>query len=460
MGEQIDFPLNALWPQLGCSTCSGVAKRVITDTRQLQPGDLFVALRGARFDGHAFLAQAAEQGAVGAVVEQKNPNLALPQCVVGDTLEAYGQIAAWHRRRMPLKALVGITGSNGKTSTKGMLAEVLALQGETLATAGNLNNEIGVPHTLLAITPAHRYAVIEMGANHKGEIARIAGWGAPTLGIITQAAEAHVGEFGSLEAIIEAKGEMIDALSSDAPIVLNSGSPGFSQWCRRAKTRGVRVVSFGQQADDQVRLLGAEQCPEGVKVSLVDLYGQKRAFMLPLWGVHQGWNAAAVVAAAQLLEVPWVVIEQGLQQFRGAPGRMQPVPLAGGSLLLDDSYNANPASVRAAVKTLADGTQPVIVCLGPLAELGAEEKQLLMQLGTWLRQQKGVVLWGLDLPLYPAVEAFGSSAQLFMSPEAMAKALVHQLRKTPAKVLIKGSRSAGMEKIINLMRQMDADLFI
>lgn len=460
MAEALTFPLAQIFPLLGCAPQPGVAQRVITDTRKIHAGDLFVALRGARFDGHEFLPQAAVQGAVGAVVMSSQPEVKLPQCQVQDTCQAYGEIAAWHRQRIPLKALVGVTGSNGKTSTKGMLAAILARQAPTLATEGNLNNEIGVPHTLLSLQPTHRYAVVEMGANHVGEIARIAAWAAPTLGVITQAAEAHVGEFGSLEAIIQTKGELIDALPVGAPVVLNSSSPGFEAWKKRAQARDVEVASFGVGDDDAVRIKTITQMESGVQVALRDLHGISRTLSLPLWGLHQGWNAAAAVTAAQLLEVPWEAIEAGLHQFRGAAGRMQPIPLAGGSVLLDDSYNANPASVRAAVETLVKGDLPLIVCLGPLAELGEQEVALMRSLGQWLHAQGVAAFWGLDLPLLPAIEAFGEGAQLFMEPDAMAKALVHRLRKAPARVLVKGSRSARMEQIIDLMRQMDADLFI
>lgn len=454
------FPLAAIFPLLGCAPCAGDAQRVITDTRQLRSGDLFVAIQGERFDGHDFVPQAAEKGAVGAVVMRPQP-VDLPQCQVADTRHAYGQIARWHRRRIPLRALVGVTGSNGKTSTKGMLAAVLSNVAPTHATAGNLNNDLGVPATLLELMPDHRYAVVEMGANHVGEIAYLGALAEPDLGIITQAAEAHVGEFGSLAKIIEAKGELIDALPKGGVIVLNRDSPGFAEWSERARRRGVEVRCFGQHEAARVRLLQVEQRSAGVRLRLQDLHGIERDLTLPVWGRHQAWNAAAVVAAAQSLEVGWTAISTGLQGFCGAPGRMQPVPLKGGGVVVDDSYNANPASVRAAVESLLRLGPPVLVCLGPLEELGDQEGQYLAELGAWMRTQGVTTLWGLSERLLPAVNAFGEGGQIFMDHAAMARALARQLRQGPEmKVLVKGSRSAAMEKLIHRLKEAYADLFV
>ncbi len=460
MAEALTFPLEALFPLLGCESVSATARRVVTDTRQLQAGDLFVAITGARFDGHDFVAQAAQQGAVGAVVTRRQP-VALPQCQVADTRRAYGRIAQWHRRRMPLRALVAVTGSNGKTSTKEMLAAVLSEVAPTHATRGNLNNDLGVPATLLGLEPAHRYAVVEMGANHVGEIAWLGEVAEPDLGVITQAAEAHVGEFGSLANIIAAKGELIDALPKGGVVVLNRDSAGFEAWRTRAAQRGVEVVTFGQDAQAQVRLLEVVQTPAGVRVTLEDLHGVERELTLPVWGRHQAWNAAAAVAAAQALTVDWAAIETGLRRFSGAPGRMQPVALRGGGVLVDDSYNANPASVKAAVESLISLGVPVWVCLGPLEELGEAETEQLAGLGTWMREQGVVGLWGLGERLLPAVNAFGEGAQIFMDHEAMARALARKLRHcSDLNVLVKGSRSAAMEQLIQRLREHHADLFV
>ena len=462
MGEGLNLDLCAASRALG-GTWAGACPaepvaRVQTDSRAVKAGDLFIALKGARFDAHAFLGEVAAAGATAAMVSRMDDTLDLPQWVVPDTRRGLGALGAWHAQRLSARR-IAVTGSNGKTSVKEMLALVLQQFGATLSTKGNLNNDIGVPLTLLQLRPHHRFAVIETGANHVGEIAQLGQWVAPQGGVITQAAPAHVGEFGGLHAVVRAKGELIDTLPPEGWIVLNRDSAGFAYWQSRACQRGVSIHTFGHHPRSSVRVVRVVQTPEGLRGE-VRVGAESHPFFLPAWGLHHAHNLAAVIAAIRAMELPVAQAVEALAEFGGVPGRMQPVPLRGDGLLMDDSYNANPASVRSAVQTLLSTGAPVAVCLGTLAELGEESDSAHAQLGAWMGAQGVQALWTLGEETQPAVEAFGPGATAFSRHEQVGAAVAAWLKSHPrGHVLIKGSRSAAMERVIEYLRSEHADLF-
>ena len=318
-----------------------------TDSRTLQPGDLFVPLRGPRFDGHDFLAQAAQAGAAACLSEETVVGLSIPVVQVVDTLRALGDLAAMIRNRFN-GPVFGITGTSGKTTTKEMLAAILARTGEGLKSAGNFNNMVGVPLTLFGIKPEHRWAVIEMGMSERGEIARLAEIVRPEIGVITNVGRAHLESLGSIDAVARAKGELFANLPAGGTALVNADDENVA---RLPVANGVKTMLFGCSAEAQVR---ADQVTawNGAVEFLLNLGGDSRLVRLPLPGRHNVMNALAAAAAARALEVSLDDIVAGLEAFSPCPGRMELVELPGDILVLNDSYNANPLSARAALDAL------------------------------------------------------------------------------------------------------------
>ncbi|RMG28690.1 MAG: UDP-N-acetylmuramoyl-tripeptide--D-alanyl-D-alanine ligase [Gammaproteobacteria bacterium] len=414
-----------------------------TDSRTLVPENLFVALRGPRFDGHDFAAGALAAGAAGVLVDRDlEPG---PRIRVDDTRAALGALAAAWRERFSLP-VVAVTGSNGKTTVKTLLAAVLATQGPALATEGNLNNEIGVPLMLARLGPEHRAAVFELGANHPGEIARLAGWVRPTVGVITNAGPAHLAGFGSIEGVARAKGELIAALPPEGTVVLNTEDPHVGLWRRLAGARP--QLGFGLAVPAEVR---AEWAPEGPgsRVLLQTPAGD-RELRLAFPGRHNVMNALAAAAAALALGVPLDRIAAGLEAARPVPGRLCPCPGPAGSRILDDTYNANPASVRAALEVLVAQPGEHWLVLGDMGELGAQAAALHARIGQEARS-RGVHRLFTTGPLAArAAEAFGSGAAHFDAPSLLAAALRDALREDVT-VLVKGSRAARMEQVVQAL---------
>lgn len=414
------------------------------DSRALPPGALFVALRGVRADGHAFVRDARARGAV-AVLAERDIEADLPTIRVADTRLALGELAALWRRRH-VCPLVGVTGSNGKTTVKEMLAAVLRQVAPTLATEGNLNNDLGVPLTLCRLGAEHRFAVVEMGANHPGEIARLASLARPTVGVITQCAPAHLEGFGSVAGVARAKGELIEGLpAADGVAVLNRDDPHLALWAGLAGAR--RVLTFGLEGPADVT---ARWAPEGVasRIALKTPLGEVE-LSLPLPGRHNVMNALAVAAAATALGVPLEAVRAGLESVRAARGRLE-VKQAGQARVLDDTYNANPGSVAAALGVLAGLPAPRWLVLGDMGELGAGAEGYHREVGTLARRAGVERLYAVGPLARLAVEAFGTGARHFPDHAALAAAVEADLR-TPATVLVKGSRSMTMERVVDAL---------
>lgn len=435
--------VHALARQLGAVLPSEDAAfaRVVTDTRQLQEGDLFVALRGDRFDAHDFIAQARQQGAVAALVSRPVED-ALPQVVVPDTLLALQRYATLWRGRFSIP-VIGVTGSNGKTTTKQMLASIMAVRGPVLATEGNLNNHIGVPLTLLRLRGTHRTAVIEMGANHAGEIALLAGMARPDVGLVTMAGDAHLEGFGSREGVARAKGEMFAALAGGIAVI-NADDVYEPLWQSLAKQASVIRFGLGEQAD--VRALQLRAQNGGMHFVLRTPAGDA-AVQLPLPGVHNVRNALGAAACGIGLGLDVEDIAAGLAAMQGAAGRVNWKTTQQGARLLDDSYNANPSSLRAGLEVLAAEKGQRWLILGGMAELGPRAQELHEEAGRTARALGIDRVLGLGPLAGAAARAFGTGGESFEQLEDLLDCARAQLGADGV-VLVKGSRSARMERVV------------
>lgn len=423
--------------------------RVATDSRNLVAGDLYVALRGERFDGHDFIDAAAKAGAVAAIVDAAGAKrgLALPQLGVADTRAALGLIARMNRRRFG-GPVVGVTGSAGKTTCKEMLAAIFGQCGATLATRGNLNNEIGVPLTLLNIAPEHRYAVIEMGAARAGDIAYLCRFAEPDVAIVTTALPAHLEGFGDIGTIARTKGEIFDGARANGVAIVNADSEYVELWRQQAGTR--RVLTFGLGAAAMVSARAIERVASGVKFDLVH-GGRSIAIELPLLGTHNVRNALAAAAAALALEIPLAAIRAGLHSLRPAPGRLQPRRGSDGGIVIDDSYNSNPGAAQAAIDVLAEYGGRRRLLLGNMAELGPDAAQFHRDVARHAARSGIEQCWFVGPHAPIQIEEFarhGAAARTraFADNDSAIAACLAE----PAvdATLIKGSRSAGMEAIV------------
>lgn len=419
--------------------------RVCTDTRSLQAGDLFVALRGERFDAHQFLHTAADKNACGVVVEEENPEISLPQLVVKDTTLALGQLAALNRELFK-GPVVAITGSGGKTTVKALLRNVLAQCGSVYATKGNLNNHIGVPLSLFELSSEHDYAVIEMGASGPGEIAYLVELTRPKVGLVNNALRAHVEGFGSLEGVAKAKGEMFVGLDSDGVAVVNLDDPQVDVWLAQAGERKkITFSALGKPAD-----LTATDIKEsgggGVKF-LLHTPTDKAPVQLQLMGRHNVANALAAAACAYALGVKTEAIKAGLESSEAVAGRMQVKQGAGGATVIDDSYNANPDSGKAAVDSLVRWPGTKILVIGDMGELGSETERFHRDLGAYARTAGVDVLVSVGTLTRKTSEAFGGGSQHFEHCD-QAIAFIQTIIDGDSVVLVKGSRSAHMERVV------------
>ena len=418
---------------------------VLIDSRKLRTGDLFLALPGTHADGHDFVAAAAQAGAAGAVVTRR-VDAALPQILVDDVARALTQAgAAWRAAfRGPV---LGVAGSNGKTTTKEMLSAILAQRGECLATRGNLNNHLGVPLTLLRLTERHQSAVIEMGANRAGEVAALVTLARPDVGVITNAGAEHLEGFGSLEGVARAEGEMVAGLAAGGVAVINADDQYAPLW--RGTTRA-RVVDFGFAAGAQVRAAQLRlEAGAGGFATRFTLHSPAGALpvALALAGRHNVSNALAAAAAALAAGATLAQVVAGLGSVQAVAGRLQFRPLAGGAWLIDDSYNANPSSARAALEVLAELPGRRWLVLGDMGELGAYADDSHRELGTLARSLGVERLFAFGALAALAADTFGAGAERHSDIDALVRAVAGAL-PGEARILVKGSRVNRLERLV------------
>ena len=422
---------------------------VSTDTRSIAGGDLFVALRGDRFDGHGFLAQAHQAGAVAAVVDCEDPSVPLPQLVVPDTLLALAQLAAANRDESAAR-LVAITGSSGKTTVRQMTAAVLQQMGPTLATEGNLNNHIGVPLTLFRLAPEHRYGAIELGASGLGEIAYTVALVHPEVAILTNAGQAHLEGFGSYQNIVQAKGEIIDGVSKSGLVVLNRDDPAFSQWLARAGQRRVCSVSLAGDATADYRSANTVAGPDQVEADVAGPGGWHFRLSVPLAGAHNLLNAMLAIAACRELGATDQQLADGLAGLQPVQGRLQKLQLTDSLTVIDDSYNANPTSMKAAVDVLSGYAGKRVAVLGAMAELGEDSAALHREVGKHARDRGIERLLAVGPGSEAYAEGFGVNAE---QVENHAQAVDAVLADSGVcTVLVKGSRSSAMDCVVEGIR--------
>lgn len=419
---------------------------VSTDSRAIQAGQLFVALMGERFDGHQYLTEVATRGAVGAVVQHAVSGVALPQLVVADTRLALGQLGALNRGDFT-GLMAAVTGSSGKTTVKEMIASILrAAHGSeaVLATRGNLNNELGVPLTLLDLNAAHKSAILELGASHPGEIAYTVSLVQPQVAVITNAGLAHVGEFGGPEHIVAAKGEILEGLPPQGIAVLNRDDPAFDVWRRRATPR--TVLSFGLHPQAEVRATQITQDALGHPSFHLEGPWGTWAIRLEVLGQHNVLNACAAAAVTYALGIMPEYIQTGLAAVLPVKGRAVSSIGLNGVRLIDDSYNANPASIQAATDLLQQCKGQRVLVLGDMGELGGWSEAGHRHVGEYA-QGKVEALYVVGPQMAHAAAAFGPNAHHF-SDQTQLIAALRPLCHPHTTLLIKGSRSAAMERIV------------
>jgi UDP-N-acetylmuramoyl-tripeptide--D-alanyl-D-alanine ligase len=423
-----------------------------TDTRTLAPGSLFFALKGERYDAHDMLDGALAAGAAGLVVSRDVATDA-PRVVVDDTRVALGALAHAWRWRFDIPVLA-ITGSNGKTTTKEMLASILRTQGPTLATAGNLNNDIGVPLTLFQLGAEHRHAVIEMGANRPNDIADLVAIALPTVALVTMCGPAHLEGFGDIAGVATAKGKIYTRLLADGVAVINVDDVYAAQW--RATAGNVRVLTFGLGADAAVsaRDIEHDAIGAGSRFTLC-IAGEERRVRLPFDGLHNVRNALAATAAAHAVGVPVDAIVSGLEAASRVKGRLNIKRSRGGMQLIDDSYNANPASVAAAIALLGRQPNARWLVFGDMGELGSGAEDAHRQVGLDARAARIDRLFGIGAHARAAVDAFGDGSTWYPDADTALPALL-ALDGADATVLIKASRFMQLDRLVDALLEPDA----
>ncbi len=425
---------------------------VSTDTRSLVEGDLYVAISGERFDGHDFVAAAVEKGCCAVVVDHEITDIAVPQLVVTNTVTAYGQIAALNRQQFT-KPLFSITGSCGKTTVKEMLVNVLNQQGNVHATVKNFNNHIGVPAMLLALEPQHDFSVMELGASGVGEIQYLAGLTKADVALVTNVQPAHVEGFGSVDAIAQEKSEIYRGMQPAGVAVINLDDHYAASWLQEFAQK--RVITFSCEKNSaSVYASDIKVSSSGQASFMLHIQEQEYPVSLRVLGQHNVNNALAVAAMAHAVGVEPTVIVSGLESFAGVPGRLAEYKTTSGHRVIDDTYNANPGSVKAAIDFLAklDGVR--ILVLGDMGELGADAGMLHDNVGSYAKEKHIDVLFTVGDLSAAATQGFGESAKHFTDKSALIAELQVLLASIQnAAILVKGSRSTSMEDVVNEIKE-------
>ncbi len=437
--------------ELRGETCDFSA--VSIDSRSINRGELFVALRGPSFDGHAFVDAAQKNGAVALLVEQKIES-ALPQVIVSDSRRALGDLASAWRMQYQIP-VIAVTGSNGKTTVKEMLMAILAREGKVLATHGNLNNEIGVPLTLLRINSEHRYAVIEMGANHHGEIRYLTTLAKPTVALVNNAGPAHLEGFGDVAGVARAKGEIFEGLPSDGIAIFNVDDEYAATWQALCVNKNRQCFGIESAADVSASDL---QQVDGVGYHFkLHVASEVIAITLPLPGRHNVMNALAASTAAIAAGATLEAVQSGLQSLDAVSGRLQLKQSASGVWVVDDTYNANPASLQAGLAVLNEqSTHTKIMVLGDMGELGDLSATLHRAMGEQIRAAGVDQLFTVGSQAQLTAQAFGSEAHHFATQAALIAALKVTLSSAhgAVTVMVKGSRSMKMERVVTALLEV------
>ncbi len=424
---------------------------VSIDTRALTHDQLYIAIKGHNFDGNEFVDQAQKVGAVAAIVH-KGIETSLPHVIVEDTRLALAQLAGAWRSKLSEKgkdalSVVGVTGSNGKTTVKEMVASILAVNAAVLFTQGNLNNDIGVPLTLLKMNEQHRYAVIEMGANHAGEIAYTSQYAQANVAIITNAGAAHLEGFIDLEGVAKAKGEIIETLRKEGCAIINHDDVYFDYWKAIAGDR--RILSFGLNKEANVTAKNIEaKLSDGAFVTKFELVTEKNVveINLKLAGQHNVLNALAAAAACLALGIDLQQIKQGLENVRPVTGRLQPLMSRLGNLIIDDTYNANSSSLKAGLDVLVNFKSKQVLVLGAFGELGPDSPKIHEEMSGLIKSSGVEWLLAVGEDAKKTVQAFGKGATFYENQQDLIDALKKEL-KGDETILIKGSRAQRMENV-------------
>ena len=424
---------------------------VSIDTRAIQPGQLYIAIKGHNFDGNEFVEQAEEAGAIAAIVH-KGVKTSLSHIVVDDTRLALAELAGAWRRLLSVRgkeslSVVGITGSNGKTTVKEMVAAILVVNAPVLFTQGNLNNDIGVPLTLLRLNEQHRYAVIEMGANHAGEIAYTSTYAQADVVIITNAGAAHLEGFGSVGGVAKAKGEIIETLKKDGVAVINYDDDYFDYWQSVSGNKSVLSFGLNSGADVTAKAIKTEIRNNAFVTSFELVSAQGTVdIILKLAGEHNIVNALAATAASLALGIDLKQIKQGLENVKPVTGRLQPLVSRLGNIVIDDTYNANSSSLKAGLEVLANFKGKPWLVLGAFGELGTDSPKMHEEMGRLIKASGVARLLAVGADSKNTVQAFGIGATFFEKQQDLIDVLKQEL-KGDETILIKGSRAQHMENV-------------